>query len=253
MKPFLKILSAGILIMCLCNSTTAQTLVKYNDRSGSPEVAFPILNVLIDSAIKHSALVQFRSTEVDVKGFAVTSQKNGWLRNLGLQGETRYGTFDNYSSNSLAGQTATIQAVNTKQLNYSAGVYIKLPVFDVANRKTEIRQAKAELEGAKKMQEAQEEEVRQLVIKQYQDVLLKQKLLSIKSQNFGNATVNMEMVEKQFRNGTIAVAEYVRLSDITARIESDYELAKSEFTTSKKILEEIVGFSFRNPDLKAKE
>jgi outer membrane protein TolC len=120
------------------------------------------------------------------------------------------------------------------------------------NRKTQIKQAKAELEEAKSLAESQQDEIRQVVIKQYQDVLLRQKLLSIKSQNLGSATVNMEMVEKEFRNGVIPITEYVRLSDMTARIQAEFEMAKSEFLLSKQLLENTVGFTFGNPDTKEK-
>jgi outer membrane protein TolC len=137
-------------------------------------------------------------------------------------------------------------------MNYGVGLYIKLPVFDVINRKTQVRQAMAEVEQAKSLQQAQRDEIEQIVIKQYEEVLLKQRLLSIKSQNLGSATVNYEMVEKEFRNGTIPTAEYVRLSDMTSRIKSEYEMAKAEFVTAKKILEQIVGFSFKNPVLSEK-
>jgi len=108
------------------------------------------------------------------------------------------------------------------------------------------------VEEAKRLAESQEAEIRQIVIKQYQDVILKQKLLTIKSLNLGSATVNMEMVEKQFRNGVIPVAEYVRLSDMTSRIQSDYELAKSDFILAKQLLEDTVGFTFANNNSKGK-
>ena len=51
----------------------------------------------------------------------------------------------------------------------------------------------------------------------------------------------MEMVEKEFRNGLIPISEYVRISDMTVRIASDYEKAKSNFLVSKKLLENITG------------
>ena len=181
----------------------------------------------------------------------IKTQQNFWLRNLGLQADTRYGTFDNFSTIANAGST-TLQSITNRQLNYGAGLFIKLPVFDVVNRKTQIKQAKAEMEQANYLQQAQADEIRQIVIRQYEELLLKQKLLSIRSQNLGSAIVNTQMVEKEFRNGVIPVFEYVRLSDMTSRIKSEYEMAKSEFIVSKKILEEIVGFSFKNPELSEK-
>lgn len=222
------------------STKAADTLLKFT------EIDFPPLLDLIDSAIKHNAMVGYRGQEIAAKKENLKTQQNYWLRNLGVQADTRYGTFDNFSSTANTGST-TLQTVTNRQFNYGAGLYIKLPVFDVVNRKTQIKQAKAEVEQSRYLQQAQEDEIRQIVIKQYEDVLLRQKLLSIKSQNLGSATVNYEMVEKEFRNGIIPTAEYVRLSDMTSRIKSEYEMAKSDFIVAKKILEAMVGFSFKNP------
>jgi outer membrane protein TolC len=215
------------------------------------DIEFPPLQDLIDSAIKHNAMIGYRNLEIDAKTTNLTSERNSWLRTLGIQGDSRYGTIDAFSTNSN-GVSSNFSNTTNKQLNYAAGVYIKIPLYEILNRKTQIKQAKIQVDEAKAMATAQQDELRQIVIRQYEEVLLKQKLLNIKSLNLGSATVNMEMVEKEFRNGIIPVTEYVRISDMTARIQSDYELSKSEFLVAKKILEEIAGFTFKNPELKEK-
>ena len=168
------------------------------------------------------------------------------IETIGFQGEARYGTFNNFSTIET-GQSTGILASNTSQVNYAAGVYVKFPLFDIVNRKNQISQAKVELEQARSMAEAQQVELRQMVIRLYQEVLMKQRVLQIRSESFGTARVNMDMVENQFRNGVIAVAEYVRISDIVSRTSSDYEVARAEFTAAKAILEDIAGFSFSQP------
>jgi hypothetical protein len=55
----------------------------------------------------------------------------------------------------------------------------------------------------------------------------------------------MEMVEKEFQNGTIPVSEYVNLSDEVSRAEADYESARISFITAYMILEEIIGFKLK--------
>lgn len=206
-------------------------------------VIFPPLNDLIDSAIKHHPGIRYREYEVKVKESNLTSQQNNWTRNMGVQADSRYGTFDNFSANDN-GQSTTLLNTTNKQFNYGFGVYMKLPIYDLLNRKNQLKQAKNEVEMARSLGEVQETEIRQMVIKQYQDALLRQRLIRIKAQNLGNARVNMEMVEKEFRNGIIPVSEYARISDIVYRAETDYELAKTEFITAKLLLEEIVGFKF---------
>jgi outer membrane protein TolC len=223
----------------------AQTSLSQDTILNKKEITFPPLLELIDSAIKYNAIVKYRNLEIELKELNLVSQRNYWLRNMGVQGDSRYGTIDAFSTNAN-GVSSNFSNTTSKQINYAAGIYLKIPIYDLMNRKTQIKQAKTELEEAKMMVVAQQNEIRQLVIRQYQEVLLKQKLLGIKSLNLGSATVNMEMVEKEFRNGVIPIAEYVRLSDMTARIQSDYEMAKSDFLLAKQILEETVGFTFTN-------
>lgn len=258
MNPLLQIILFASLNSCLINTAVAQKpfLPDSIDTKKSPdslpnkkEVPLPPLTELIDSAIKHNAMLKYRNLEVEIKESNLISQRNAWLRTFGLQADSRYGTIDAFSTNAN-GVTSNSSSTSSRQFNYAFGVYVKIPVFEVVNRKTQIKQAKAEIEEAKTMAVAQQDEVRQLVIRQYQDFLLRQKLVNIKSLNLGSATVNMDMVEKQFSNGIIPVAEYVRLSDMTYRIQTDYELAKSDFLLSKKILEEITGFTFSTPELK---
>jgi outer membrane protein TolC len=206
-------------------------------------ITFPPLNDLIDSAIKFHPGIRYRQYEVKVKESNLQTQQNNWTRNMGVQADSRYGTFDNFSANDN-GQSTTLLNTTNKQFNYGFGVYMKLPLYDLLNRKNQLKQAKNEVEMARSLGEVQETEIRQMVIKQYQDALLRQRLIRIKAQNLGNARVNMEMVEKEFRNGIIPVSEYARISDIVYRAETDYELAKTEFITSKMLLEEMVGFKF---------
>ncbi len=73
------------------------------------------------------------------------------------------------------------------------------------------------------MAEFEKEQVRQTVIMLYQDLMLKQKLLEIRSRSLGDARVNMQMVEKEFRNGIVPIAEYVRISGMTTSMEESYE------------------------------
>jgi len=238
-----------LLVVCLCSGVVFNAMGQASSVQDSLlakiEISIPPLNNLIDSALQHNALVNFRTLEIKAKEANLSSQRTYWLRNMGVQGDTRYGNIDAFSTNAN-GVSSNVLNSSTRQLNYAIGVYVKIPIYDLVNRKTQIKSATAELEQARYMATAQQDELRQLVIRQYYDLLLKQKLVGIRSLNLGSATANMEMIEKQFRNGVIPVAEYVRISDITARIQGDYEMAKSDFLLSKKILEELAGFSFGN-------
>lgn len=236
-KYLLIITTYGYLSHGVAQSTATTEMVV--NRNG---ISIPPLHILIDSAINHNAMLRYRNQEIGAKELNLKSKKNYWTRNFGIQADGRYGNFNN-NSISVVGGNQSLLATSTTQFNYGVGLYMKFPVFDGINRKTQIKRGKIEIEQAKSLAEAQKDELRQLVIKHYQELTLKQTLLNIKSQNLGNAIVNMEMVEKEFRSGVISIYEYVRLSDMTSRIESEYEKSKSDFLLEKKIMENIVGFT----------
>ncbi|MFT5238867.1 MAG: outer membrane protein TolC [Flavobacteriaceae bacterium] len=214
-----------------------------NNIENTTDISLPPLQVVIDSVLTRNGMRKFRNQEIRVKESRLASERIYWTRNLNFVAETSYGNLNNFSTN--ADRTGSTSALsNTTQYNYGAGLSVKLPIFDLINRKNQINLAKYEVAGAKNMLQSQEDEIRQTVIKMYQDLLLKQKILKIKSKTLGDGKVNMQMVEKEFRNGTVPVAEYVRITSIASNVEVDYEFAKSEFITAKKLLEDMAGFTF---------
>jgi outer membrane protein TolC len=238
MKKVLKISIIFTLTVFSLNSVEAQT-TENNEESFS----FPPLKVVMDSVLKRNGMLQFRKNHVGVKESTLASERIFWTRNIGVQVDGRYGTLNNFSS-SADGVSNTAFSTLSTQYNYSVGMYLKFPVFDMLNRKNQLKLARLEIDEAKNMTKFQEDEIRQTVIRLYQDVILKQKLLLIKSKNLGNGKVNMEMVEKEFRNGVVPIAEYVRITSMTSNFEADYESAKSEFIIAKQLLEDMSGLVF---------
>jgi outer membrane protein TolC len=231
-----------IINCCFIHIAIAQTS---DTKSAAREILLPPLEDLIEAAIQHNPTVEFRRLGVERTESLVKTERRYWTRNFGFQSDAEYGNLYN-NSFSLDESNPNLLSTSTTQFNYSVGVYLKFPIFDILNRKEQIKQAQLEVDQAISMEESMKNEIRELVIKQYQNVILKQKLLSIKSQNMGNARVNMEMVEKEFRNGVITILEYARISDITSKIETEFETAKSEYFLAKKLLENTVGFTFGN-------
>ena len=107
------------------------------------QLLIPELEVLIDSALINNGMLGYRKNEIEVKRANLISKRRNWTRNFGIQADTRYGTFDNFSNN-VSGPNTVVLASTTTQTNYGIGFYLKIPVFDIFNRKSDIKQAKAE-------------------------------------------------------------------------------------------------------------
>jgi outer membrane protein TolC len=238
------IIIAGILFFEFSLKTIAQENDQFDFFNDDISTMLVPLGVMIDSALVHDPYVRFRDLQLVVNQCKLKAEQSQWMRNVGFQSDVRYGTFDNFSTNTSEGQTPSVISTRTDQTNYGIGAYIKFPVFDLVSRKNQITLAKTELEQAESMARVQRKEVRELVIKQYHDLILKQRLLKIRSKYMEAARINFMMVEKEFQNGVVDITEYARISEIKTRAESDFEKARTEFITTYLILEEIVGFKF---------
>lgn len=233
-----------IMLIGLQGSIQAQAESQFDPVKDDIVNNIPPLAALIDSAITNNPYVQFRDLQVIVNTCKLKASRVDWTKNIGFQSDMRYGNFYSYSTNSSSGIEPPAIASNHSDTKYGVALYISLPFYTVVNRKNQIKMAKTEIDQAKSMAEVQRNEVRQLVIRQYNDLILKQNLLRIKSRYLETSRINMQMVEKEFSNGVLSISEYSRISETVSRTETDFENTRMDFLTSFMILEEIVGINF---------
>ena len=225
-------------------SSLAQDVNSIDILKDDIEFMLPPLETLIDSAIANNPNVKFSDLQITVNRYKLRADRTLWTKNLGIQTDIRYGTFDNFSTNTSEGQNPSLIASRSNQMNYGAGAYIKLPFYEIVNRKNQINIDEAEIEQAKYFSLVQQKELRQTVIKQYNDLIVRQRILKIKSRYAETSRINMQMVEKEFSNGIISVSEYASIAESVSRTETDFETSRMDFLTTFMILEEIVGIKF---------
>jgi outer membrane protein TolC len=221
-----------------------QSQQSYDLSADNIEMILPPLETIIDSAIAKNPYVKFRDLQVIVNQDKLKSIRADWTRDIGLQTDIRYGTFDNFATNVVQGQNPALSSTSNTQTNYGVGGYIRIPIYDFLNRKNQIKQGKAEIEQAKSYSLVQRNELRQLVIRQYNEVITKQRLVKIKTKYVETSRIHMQMIEKEFISGKITLTEFTSQTEIASRAESDFETSKMEFRTAYMILEEIVGMKF---------
>lgn len=200
----------------------------------------PDLEILVDAAWSNHGMLAYRENQIEVKNSNLKVKKRYWTRNFGVEGNSRYGTFNNFSENNSDYGVVNLSS-NRVELNFGLGFYLKIPVFDVINRRSDIKQAEYEIEQAENLVKMQKDEIRDEVIRLYEDLILKQELFRIESQNISDAKVNLEMAKKEYTNGNLVLYEYIRIADITSGISAEYAKAKSQLMVSKQLLESITG------------
>jgi outer membrane protein TolC len=211
---------------------------------GDIESELPPLSVLIDSALHHNPYVKFRDNQKIINQENLKINQTQWTRNIGFQTDVRYGTFNNFNNYTSGGQSPDVTSTLTTELNYGVGAFVRLPFDEIFNRKHQVRTAKMQLDQAKNMADVQRDELRQLVIRQYNEVILKHRLMKIKAKHLEIQRYNMDISEKDYHSGVVTVTEYSRMAEVLSMAESDFQTTKVEFNTSYLILQEIVGIKF---------
>ncbi len=208
------------------------------------ESILPPLEVLIDSAIAHNPGIRSADLQTKVMQYKLNVDKSSWTKNLGLQTDVRYGTFDTFSTNTSAGQNPSTQATQNSQLNYGVGAFVKIPIFDAISRKYMLKSDQLAVEQTINQSEVQRNDLRQMVIKLYNDFILKHKLFVIKMKYAETIKINMQLAEKEFQNGVMNLDNYTRVCDTYARSEADFESVKMDLKTAYMTLEVVVGIKF---------
>lgn len=241
MKGNRKIILILILLLqtMTCRSQVTTNSIKSNNNY---KVLLPKIEILIDSAISHNAMIKHREKEVLAKKNDGRRWKNYWTRNFGVRGEGVYGTFNKFSSNESDITNPVNSLATVNQYNYNVGVYFRIPVEDILNQKKREGRAKIEIEQAEDFLEYEKQMIRERVIRVYHELILHQNSLEILTVNLEGSEIQSKMIELEYQNGILELNEYARMKNIITTIKIEYEKGKSRFFTSKLVLENIIGF-----------
>jgi outer membrane protein TolC len=230
-------------ILLLPFGVFSQTPVPVNVLTDDIEKLLPPLKTIIDSAVAHDGFVKYRQKQIELSTYRYKFEKMKFLQNTGLQTTYGIGNFNYLNTDYLNGQLVnTVSEQST--ISYQVGAFLRLPLSELFNRKNMMKQSRIEIDAAKDMVEVQTTDVRQKVIRQYNDLILSQRILKIKSKNLTTSRINLQMVEKEFSNGVINLTELARYSQITSDAETLFERARMDFQTAYMILEDIAGYTF---------
>lgn len=203
------------------------------------------LKTLIDSAIANSPLLKYQNAQRIIAKLNTKSVRRRWSKYLGVRSDVKYGLFDNLVlSQDASGNINSSLGTTTEQTRYSGGIYVKFPLQELLDRNNRIQIAKQEQEMALQEYKSRKRKLRKLVIQQFNDLLLAQKVLRIKNTYKQDVMIQKQMAEQKFKNNQISVSEMTKMSSMYSKAMTEYETAKSEFNNAYLMLQEIVGVKF---------
>ena len=187
------------------------------------------LNFYMESAILNSPMLKMHESFVGQKELELQLLKYAWMREIYVTADTKFGNY---------GNTNPLEQFN---LGYGTGAFIRLPLSAFVGSSERKRIAKLGVEASKFQKSSLEEELKKLVITQYNEVLLRKSLIDIQVQATDVALLNYKIAEEEFKGGVINVDAFSRTSQIFFTQMSALEKIKSEYKNSKEILFEICG------------
>ena len=226
------------------NAGYAQQKKKFNPLTDDITQMVPPVSILLDSAFAHDPALRFAQLQYVIDKGNLHSSQAQWTQDLGLQANGGYGTFDYLYNNNIGGQNQQTTTLKQNETQYGVGAFVRLPIYDLVNHRNQIKIAKAVMQQAETLSETRKNEIRELIIRQYNDMIEKQQLLKIKSKYLETSRINTQMAEKGFVKGTISLDDYSRVSEIGSHTETDFETAKIEFINSYMIMEVMTGINF---------
>ena len=205
----------------------------------------PSMGALIDSTCKNSPILLSQQANVDINELRLKISKTAWIKNINIESSFQYGMFGNILLNPDAEDPLANSVLSTnKQTRYSTGVSLKLPISEIISRKHEIRIGQEMVDQTRFEKEKLSEELRKLVIIQYNDLILKHKILLISNNNLQSQNLQLNMTEKEFTNNKVDIMELARIREMQSKSEIEFETAKTAFNTSYQLLQEITGVKF---------
>ncbi|MCF6239877.1 MAG: TolC family protein [Bacteroidales bacterium] len=202
----------------------------------------PPLNVLIEEAKEHSPLLKQYDAEIDIREMKNKSLKRNWSKYISLGSSIQYGTYDNYALNTYSDGLNTLGAITTgQQSRYSVGVFVNLPVYSIYNRNNEINIGQKELEQVRFEKKQMIDQLVNLVVEQYSDVLLARKILILRNDNLNSINLQLAMSEQKFKSGQMKLSELVLIQGIQTKAKIDLEKEKNNFYKSLSLLEKTCG------------
>ncbi|NWJ50736.1 MAG: hypothetical protein HXX14_07720 [Bacteroidetes bacterium] len=255
-KENCSILSAIVLIVIFCLITTVHAQVKsvdqpsnfqkFNPLTANVEDVLPPMSVLLDSAVVHSAQVNYEGLHAMRNYYEIVRARQSWTQYLGFNLDGGWGRWLTDDWNKINAQTVNITSGLSKSYrwNYDAQLWVRYPLSAYITRPNEIKFSKKEMEMSLALRDQRAREARLDVIRYYNAMLQAQSKLKISNEYQGYTMVQMKMADLQFLNKEIEVAEYARLKEIQTRGAYDFEQFKAEFSMNYQLLEETTGIKF---------
>jgi outer membrane protein TolC len=214
-------LSIALLLFAVQLNTRAQaTRDSVIDPLIDIEEILPPLDSLMQIGLRNNALQKLEMAQADAYRWNIHYVKRLWTQGLGV--------FFNYTDGNLPYFVGNLQSTipvpqpgqpTTQSVIFNGfkyGVNISLTAFDYLGYKGRVNQAKAQLLVAKHKKDVEAQLFKQSVADIYTNMVGWQKIFKSRNEDLFVQQIACAVAEKEFKEGSIHIAEYARQKNILA-------------------------------------
>ncbi|QNF32345.1 TolC family protein [Adhaeribacter swui] len=203
----------------------------------SPEIALPLL---IDAAVKYSAQIEKLDAAKQIAYDNIRLSRKQILNGLAIGSGYSYGTMLNTINGDQ--QVSQINAFNLPaRAQYNSGINLSLSLGQLLGRKYEVHRQELTLKQAEADRKTEEREIRQLIIRTYQEVSLAKVTWEQSVDALQSADINKKLADKKFKLGQIELDELMVVNDFYTKSAMAQEQFKNKYETVYLLLEELIG------------
>ena len=229
-----------ILLIFTFGIALAQDKNLYNIQIPDSLLNIPSLSDAINKALIKSPLLKSADIETTIKEFKLKSVRKEWLGNLGIESFYKYGSIDNINIQNIDDINQVTNAKTTGN-RYSLGFYIKMPFLSFLTQKNKNNIAKRELEKSVYERQMIQNEIRKLVIQQFNEYQLNKQLIAVKNRAYIASQMQVEKANRDYKNGNLTIYELAKVTEASTKAETSYITAKINFRISYLLLMELIG------------
>jgi len=203
-----------------------------NDPSSSDTLiitfdSIPELQIFIDAALANSPLLTLTDAEIKKIQEEIKLEKNNWQNLITLDANTKYGLYNQLIVNeSTGGGDPDASLSNKTQLNYFAGITIKIPISEILGKKSRIKVLQSGIDQAELRRKALKREISAMIVDAYYLFKIKQETYVNFQEEFQAMNLAYLTAKRNVEKGLINIDEY-------SGIISKKTAAQTALTTSK--------------------
>jgi outer membrane protein TolC len=196
---------------------------------------------LVQLAWQNNPLNEILRREVKISEYAVKRNKADWWDIIQLQGNLNEFTVNKYilgNEEEVRSQRADFYPLYNIRANISLGMFVRIPYNTKINRE-QVAVAESNLDSRKL-------EIRNQVMKTYNEYILKEKIYKIQAQVFSDVENAHKLLEQKFKNGETSFEAYSASQGNYSRASIILLTAETDYKNIKLDLEKLIGVALED-------